>query len=140
MKQIPSELNSTYMTCLFLEIAGICLLIFSIYLIPYLVFGVIYKIPPFIHAITWWLEMRGYNFTSMYIFVIFLPLFFLGLLFLFESKLLTERVERSLLEKDELSLANKAKNDHSGIGYAILRIALFVGGFFLAIWLAVYLL
>jgi hypothetical protein len=135
MKQIPVELNSTYIACLFLEVAGICLLVFAIYLIPFLLFHVIYKVPPFILSITWWLDTHGYTFGTMYIVMIFLPIFFLGLLCFFESKLLTERIEQSLLEKDDFSLANQVKTDHSGIGYAVLRIALFTGGIFVAIWL-----
>lgn len=137
MKPIPKELNTPFIICLFMEIIGLSLLVFAMYLIPYLLFSIIYAVPSFIIDIIWWLDINGDGSPLMYMAVIFLPLFLVGLLCLFESKRLTERIEQSILGKDELSLAKQVNIEHSGIGYALLRIVLFTGGISLAIWLAV---
>src|SRR5262245_32475449 len=104
MKTIPPEFNLTYIICLILEITGLFLLAFSIYLIPYVLFDVTYTVPEFVVSLAWWLDRHQHTSILMYALVIFLPPFLMGLLCLFESKQLTARIERQLLDQNELTI------------------------------------
>lgn len=138
MRQAPPEFNLIYITCLIMEVVGLCLLAFSIYLIPYVLFDVVYTVPSFVIAIAWWLDMHQHASIWMYGLVIFFPPFLGGLLCLFESRQLTARIEKQLLGQDDLSLANRVRMQYSETGRSILRVLFFTVLGFLAIWSVAY--
>ena len=136
MKLSP-EFNLIYGIGFFLEITGLCLLIFSIYIIPHVFFGAIYPLPETLFSIEWWLDTQ-HN-TGIYrAGIIFLPFFLASLLCLFEARNLTKRIESQLLGQDDLSLAERVKIHYSESVTVIIRVIFSVSMVFLIAWLIAF--
>jgi hypothetical protein len=133
MKPSP-EFNLMYTIGFFLQLLGLCLLTFSIYLIPHVFFGLIYPLPEAVFAVEWWLDVHG-NSAIYHVFIVFMPFFLSSLLCFFEARNLTKRIEKQLLGQDEISLAEQVKVHYSEGASAIVRVILSVSVVFLIFWL-----
>ena len=133
MKPSP-EFNVTYLIGFFLELLGLCLLTFSIYLIPHVFFGLLYPLPDAVFAVEWWLDTH-HNPPIYHVLIVFLPFFLSGILCFYEARRLTQRIEKQTLGQDDLSLAENVKVQYSEGATAMARVLLAIGSVFLLFWL-----
>jgi hypothetical protein len=130
----PPEFDATYLTGFFLEILGLCLLAFSLYLAPHAFLGFIYPLPDTVFEIEWWLD-EHHNPAIYHVLIIFLPFFLSGLLCLFEARNLTKRIEKQQLGQEEFSEAEHIKAPVSEGVTSVVRVVLAIGAVFLVFWL-----
>lgn len=133
--KITPEFNLVYGLGFFLEMLGLCSLIFAIYLVPHLFFGFMYPLPPIVFSVEWWLASHQHATAFHYGLIIFLPFLLTGVLCLFEAKNLTQQIEQQVLSQADMTLANRGKADYAKGGTAMLRTLLSVAVVFISIWL-----
>lgn len=143
MKLSP-EFNFIYGIGFFLEMLGICLLAFALYIMPHVFFGSLYSLPSFIFSLESWVTTtfnNGVESRLDYVLIIFLPFFLVGILCLSEARRLTARIENQLLEEDKLKLsfAKEVKIRYSESLTTIFRLLLFIAIILLIASFLVYL-